>query len=298
MSVTELPRQNRVFHGSFRPIWLATALALLAIGVADQANAQASAFMISSEELVVWDLETLDHAPIGATGILGVSGLAASPSGDLYALSYFTDDLWRVDPANGAATLVGPLGMNVDVASGLAFDACGGLWMVSGSSLFGVDPASGTTSLVAVLTSPDEEIVALTARGDRLLALVAAGPSRQLAWIDPIDGSVERFGSLVSLPTFQVGLDFDQSGRLWAFFWMDGPIPGPWSSSVVEYDPDTGDAVNVVGMVLPPYGGNLAITPPGGACPTVLEVPTLSPLGLVLLSLFIGLAGALRTTWR
>ena len=61
-----------------------------------------------------------------------------------------TDSLYTVDPATGAATLVGVLGTNEP--SGLASHA-GTLYMVDlgTDSLYTVDPATGDATLVGVL---------------------------------------------------------------------------------------------------------------------------------------------------
>lgn len=89
----------------------------------------------------------------------------------------------------------------------------------------------------------------------------------------------------------QVGLDFDDDGGLWALFWMDGPIPVPFVSSIVSYDLSTGQVLGIAEDIGPPLAGNLATSPPQGICGNVLAIPASTPSSRAVLVLCLALSG-------
>jgi ELWxxDGT repeat protein len=73
---------------------------------------------------ILYRIDTLtgSAAPIGDTGIVVAMDLAANGAGTLYATT--GNKLWTVDPATGAATLVGSItGVQTGEVMGIAFDA-------------------------------------------------------------------------------------------------------------------------------------------------------------------------------
>ena len=243
-----------------------------------EANAQVLGYSIvlaaPSDELVLRDLETLSFSTIGTTGSITSAALAIRADGTLFSVSYFNDDLWQIDPATGAGTRIGALGVDLRTDAGLTFDACGDLWMVTGGVLYEVDPDTASTSLVADFGG---RTVALTADGDQLLTLAAGFVgSPRLARIDPRNGTLALFGDPVpGSGTSEVGLDFDQDGRLWSIHWVDSQIPNPLFTSIANHDPVTGQVlsiVNIPGVDNVGFAGNLAISPPRGIC-SAIAVP-------------------------
>ncbi len=224
-----------------RLIILSLCVSLSGLGAA--ADGQTLGYTIDDGELVLFDLETLDFSTIAPTGMsLDVGGLPMAGDGSLWAVDFFGNDLWRIDPSTGTASHVGPFGVDITVYSGLAFDACGDLWLVTDALLYQVDPMSGNATLVADFGGTAfVKIMALTARANELFALFKTGYPSQLAKIDPHAGTIEIFGDEVYLATGQQGLDFDSRGRLWGNFYIDhGGIPSPWHDSIIQFDPDTG----------------------------------------------------------
>lgn len=267
-------------------------LVALGIGPTDVATSQTIGYSIASDLLMQLDLETGNFTPIGSVGAIGFGGLTMAADGTLFGVSYFSDDLWRIDPTTANSTLIGPLSVAIDVDTALAFDACGTLWMFTNRTLYEVDPGTGDATFIRDF---GEEIRGLTAKGEDLFALVAQNGTR-LARIDPRAGTLTLFGEPVFLPTFQQGLDFDSQGRLWGIFWLDGPIPGPGVSSIVRYDPLSGQVLSTLevplAQVQPVFEGNFAISPPQGICAT-LAIPVSSPPGLFALTMVLAAAALL-----
>jgi len=91
-------------------------------------------------------------------GVLNPSmdGLAFNAAGVLFGLKEGGDQLYTIDPATAATTLVGNTGVavNANGNGGLAFDASGNLFAAladgggSPSSLYRIDPATGTATLI------------------------------------------------------------------------------------------------------------------------------------------------------
>jgi streptogramin lyase len=273
------------------------ALALL-LGVAlgpGAVRAQPIGYSLASDQLVRLDLASGAYTDIGTVGSIGVTGAAWGRDGYLYAVADLTDDLWRIDRETAASTRLGPLGINVAEAAGLAFDACGTLWMVSNQRLYSLDPATGASTLVRDL---GQHVDALTADGQTLLGVVDEG----LARIDPQTGAIESFGDVAPVSTLQAGLDFDADGRLWGVFWKNGPIPDPGHSSIVEYHPGTGAILDILevpdadaGNV---FGGNLAASPPNAACLGVVDVPATGFSTLAAFGVFLATAALLFLKMR
>ena len=68
------------------------------------------------------DTDTLTATPIGDTGYFALAGLEFGPDGQLYGLSYQTDELVKIDLNSGSATVVGSTILNISSGSGLGLD--------------------------------------------------------------------------------------------------------------------------------------------------------------------------------
>lgn len=238
------------------------------------------------------DLATGMFSTTGPEDTIFVAGAAIGFDGNMYSVGELTDELWRIDPATATPSLIGETGIDVGAESGLTFDACGVLWMITSGRMYTLDPNTGAATFVSDLGRP---VYGLTADGKNLLGLVGEGAFDRLARIEPATGTVTPFGDPVLLPTQRQGLDFDADGRLWGLFWIEGFIPVPWISSIVEYDPATGAVLSERkipdAQLAAAIGGNLAIAPPPGACNSAAtDIPGLSVRGLILLGTL--LAGA------
>lgn len=82
------------------------------------------------------------------TGNMGVimTDIAFSPTGVLYGLSF--TDLYTINPATAAATLIGP--HSIPEGNALVFDASGTLYGAGGgaASLYTINPATGASSII------------------------------------------------------------------------------------------------------------------------------------------------------
>jgi hypothetical protein len=82
-----------------------------------------------------------------------IIGLASDASGTMYGISLDADNLYRIDTASGFGTVVGPLGININFAQGIAFDRTnnilyGTLYSSSGG-LYTINTTTGAATQVA-----------------------------------------------------------------------------------------------------------------------------------------------------
>ncbi len=148
---------------------LRSALAVLVL--AGTVAAQPVLYTVSSRDDLLRTVDPDTAATLGSVAITvpgetvtGATGLATDPSTQtLYAIlklqGYSTRVLATVDPATGAATVVGDTGLNL---AGIVFDDQGRLWAVTGDggsppeTLFTLDPATGTPTQVLALGRGDD----------------------------------------------------------------------------------------------------------------------------------------------
>jgi hypothetical protein len=116
---------------------------------------QGQMFGVSGGDLGLVDMTSGAFDPLGALGDAGydVSGLAFDASGALfgYAMNGTLDDaLLQIDAGTGAATLVGPSGLNAGSAvAGMDFDPFSGeMYLSDGGSLYTLDLLSGQAGLI------------------------------------------------------------------------------------------------------------------------------------------------------
>lgn len=82
-----------------------------------------------------------------------IIGLASDASGTLYGISLDADNLYRIDTTTGAGTIVGPLGININYAQGIAYDRTNnvlyGTLYSSGGGMYTINTTTGAATLVA-----------------------------------------------------------------------------------------------------------------------------------------------------
>jgi hypothetical protein len=78
----------------------------------------------NSTALFIINQDTADAATIGSFGINNglMIGIACDNDGKIYGEDLGTDCLYDIDPSTGVATLIGPLGINLNYAQDIAYD--------------------------------------------------------------------------------------------------------------------------------------------------------------------------------
>ncbi len=185
-------------------------------------------------------------SPIAGDRIVGIDSL--TNYGTLYAMTSKTDagavagdnSLYTVNPATGAATLVGATGLSGIIEGDLGFDRTTGmLWgmfqpVTVGSSvlpgLYTINTTTGAATFAAGLqgfaygvgSSPDPSGLAFDSSGQLWIlnrnASAAGADNWRLLKVDKSDGSVsQNLDTGVSTSgTDTLGLDFDTDGNLFA----------------------------------------------------------------------------------
>jgi hypothetical protein len=256
------------------------------------------------------DLATHTATEIGSAGrygnqpIANISGLTATPDGTLYAISGGLKVLVRIDPATGASSVVGSLGLDGGTGQfdaldlGMTTDCDGTLWLASGTlqQLWRVDPSNGAATLVGSTGHP---ISGLVAKGNVLYG-TGGESDRTFYRINKSTGAataIGSFGAAVPAALNSVSMSFDANGTLWAVLNYVPPTTGstiPDWSDLAKIDPATG-AVSIVGPITGPDSlrqigmKGFLITPwQCGAVLAATPAPALSTWGLLLLGLATG----------
>jgi hypothetical protein len=125
--------------------------------------------------------------------------LAIDPAGQwLYAVDIVNDNLVKIDPATGAGTIVGPVGIDANFAQGMDFDDFTGTLYWAAFSSFGelriLDTTTGASTLVGAFPG-DAQIDALAIKG----------LARGVCWLTltPDNGSVPANSQVVVDAHFQ-----------------------------------------------------------------------------------------------
>ncbi len=267
-----------------------------AAGVPSGLQAWVTVDGLDGPDLVRADLLTGETEVIGSFGLPGAGGggLAFHPSGALFAIDFPAGRLLTVDPATGAADVVGTLGIDLDYYPSFTADACGRLWLLNyplgeGPMLHEIDPASGVATPGVPLA---EQILGLAARGETLVGIVFNPPPAvsRLVRIDPVTGQTAELLPLepgfLYLPN---ELDFAPDGDLWGVGGVAIPID-PVPPASFRIDPQ-GDVSGGPQLALTP---SFAISAPPGNCGngSPLAIPAASPGGLVALVLLLAACGA------
>lgn len=172
---------------------------------------------------ILWDIDPWTGAGTNPR-FLGDSkfgGLAMSTAGELFGMRAAPiPELYSIDQASGAATLIGPLGI-LHSEGGLDFHpSTGELFGVGGTSdLFQIDTTSGAATLVGPLVDElanpiDPSAMAFDDAGT-LFVLKASSAPPEIYQVDPTDGTVLARVPLPGLPMSAFGgMDFDDSTGL------------------------------------------------------------------------------------
>lgn len=93
-------------------------------------------------------LYTLSGGGAPLTTGIAFDGLAFSPANVLYGVSQSTGLLYTINQSTGAPTFIGATGLTTGPFGGLAFRSDGTLFWGSPSSLYQLNPGTGTASLI------------------------------------------------------------------------------------------------------------------------------------------------------
>lgn len=294
-----------------------TAAGMLAFS-AMEIHAETVAYGEGFDTLYRFGLDTHVAVEVGPAGYFGgqlignISGLSISADGELFAVAGGLNALTRINPANGAADVVGALGLagqgdpqrNDALDLNMTFDCSDTLWLVSAyaGKLWKVDQASGATTVVG---ETGHTITGLVVRGNAMYGAGGKGDNN-LYRINMQTGEARLIGSYGPAASGwinSVSMSFDDAGTLWAVLNYVPPAPGstvvPDWSNLAKIDPNTGE-VTIVGPITGPEDlrqvgmKGFAIGPPrcvAGATP-VARAPVGTPPWLVLLgAVLVGAAG-------
>jgi len=158
-------------------------------------------------------------APLGATGI--ITGIDISATGVMYGVTTFGDNsLYSIISGSGAATLVGPLGGNINNIEGdIGFDPTSGIlysmWdSGSGHGLFTLNTTTGAASYVGDLSMDDPSGLSIDAAGNMWVvdSHVNTGGALTLHQVNKATGgtiSTMSMGVTINQPL--LGTDFNEA---------------------------------------------------------------------------------------
>ena len=213
-----------------------------------------------ADTLEVFDTSTLSLSAIGPLGVAFDFGdIAYDPVADVIWMidGRPTSSLYRVDPATGAATLVGAHG--ITDLFGLELDPTTGILYGSGESpsgLYRLDKGTGAAALVGDAGTEADDLAWYPPTGE-LFGLGAGGGD--VYAFSTVDGSTDlRFeGPFINNHGWAWDAD---TGRFWAF---------DWSGNVYSYGVDPWDQL-LEASGLPAMGGAATGAMGGGPDLTIL----------------------------
>ncbi len=227
-------------------------------------------------------------------------GLSFDPAGQLYAVAQDLGVLVKINRANGAATLVGPLNLSgPGVANASALDlsmaiTCDGkAWLASGTTgnFWSVNLSTGATTLVGPLGN--NPITGMTARANTVYA-TGNQSNQKLYTVNTATGAASLVGAYGgsdgAVP--DISPAFDTNGQLWAI--LANPVPNTVSNNVatIAANGALSKIGTVTGAVAQGVGLNgLALAPAVCGAPAgpafIAEAPAVSRSALFSLILLI-----------
>ncbi len=154
----------------------------------------------ATSTLYTIDLDDGTATPVGP--ILSgscVIDIAINPAGEMYAVDIVSDVLLQIDPATGAGTVVGLLGVNANYAQGMDFEDTTGIlyWAayVASGELRIIDTTTGASTLVGGFPSGAEVDA---------LAFATGGGGPDVPWLseEPISGTIQAADTLPVIVSF------------------------------------------------------------------------------------------------
>jgi hypothetical protein len=252
-----------------RVVWSVLALVLLA-GAGGRAEAgilYGTDGQAGNPAANLYILDTATGGVISTVGPIGfaVTGMSFSPTtGLLYGVtaprSSAARDLITINPATGAGTLVGSLGVSMeDVAfakDGTLYGWSGRIGGANSSSLFRINVATGAATKVGPSGITDVGVgFSISPTGTPFLA--ASGASGALRTVDLTTGAVTPVATLSGAPFPKGSIDafaFDAGGTLFGVNLNDigpgQPGPLPDAAFLVSVNPETG-AITPLGPTVP-----------------------------------------------
>jgi len=169
-----------------------TAVSINSMDVSENGNS--IVHLGSITHIAVFDPCTGAWTDIGPHGGGNVGGIGFGPAGRLFGIGS-SDLLYEFDLATGAATVIGPLGIDIGT-SGLAWD-CSTQTMYgadgTGDRVFEVDLATGAATNIRSTSVPFQSV---GLEFDRVSGLLLASTKSALYTIDPTTGASSYVGPL------------------------------------------------------------------------------------------------------
>jgi hypothetical protein len=110
----------------------------------------ASVTTLTTSQIARVNITTGVMTPIGSPTAVaaGVTAIAISPTGDLFAVDAITDNLYRFNKTTGVAILVGPTGSNINTLTDIQFDYTDSLAYTINNNQLRVSSSPGGGTLV------------------------------------------------------------------------------------------------------------------------------------------------------
>ena len=242
-------------------------LAVACLTIAAASTAQANLVAIERDTGNLFQVSTADASLtlLGNTGVADLGALDYASDGYLYGLtSGLSAALYRIDPADANATLVGSVGSYM-FEGGLAITPEGFAYAVNGGDtgdalVYTIDLATGAGTEVGPL-GDRRDVNGLGLRDDgMLIGLDRVG--NELIAIDPVTRSTTEIASVDPLIGMIGGMAL---GEGYAYFATGGPDSHtPGSNELYEFDPYTGTHTligNFNGTVLGQGISGIAVIP-------------------------------------
>lgn len=259
----------------------------------DPAGAAVPAFGVNLSPIAGNTLVSLDAAdpgtttPIGAVDRTLVGGaFLAGDFGAMYALDFDSGELVRVNTADAGISAIGvATTLNGEDWSGLALDPTSGTLYASStlmanglsSTLYTIDPATGTATPVGPISDSARIIEIATDVSGQLYGVDIAGDA--LVAIDKSSGAGSAIGALGFDAEFAEGLDFDPSTNVLYFAAVNNESPFSQPGQMYAIDTATGHATLVGGISADPAAAQIAafaIALAPSPCATPADVPWLT----------------------